>query len=128
CFVSQPTLSTQIRKLEDELGVELVERNPRNITLTESGRVIVDHARSVLAEAATIRKVAEHSSDPEAGSIRIGLFHTIAPYLLPHVVGPISERFPRLELLLIEDKTDAIVSGLNEGTIDAGVLALPIET
>lgn len=126
CFVSQPTLSTQIRKLEDELGVELFERNPRNITLTEAGRVIVDHARAVLAETHAIRTVAAQATDPEAGSIHIGVFHTLAPYLLPHVVPAIHERFPRLELLLVEDKTDALVARLFDGSLDAAALALPI--
>lgn len=126
CFVSQPTLSTQIRKLETELGVELIERNPRRITLTEVGNVVVDHARAALAEAQMIRTVAAQAGDPEAGSVRIGLFHTLAPYLLPHVVPVLHERFPRLELLLVEDKTDSLVSRLYEGTIDAAVLALPI--
>lgn len=126
CFVSQPTLSAQIRKLETELGVELIERNPRRVTLTEIGRVVVDHARTVLAETRTIRTVAEQATDPEAGSIRIALFHTLAPYLLPHIVPALHDRFPRLELLLVEDKTDTLVSRLYEGTIDAAALALPI--
>ena len=126
CFVSQPTLSTQIRKLETELGVELIERNPRRITLTEVGHNVVAHARAALGEVDLIRTIAEHATDPEAGSIRIGLFHTLAPYLLPHVVPAIHERFPRLEVLLVEDKTDVLVGRLLEGSLDAGVFALPI--
>lgn len=126
CFVSQPTLSTQIRKLEAELGVELIERNPGHITLTDVGREVVEHARSGLAEADMIRKVAARATDPEAGSIRLGMFHTLAPYLLPHVVPAIGERFPRLELLLVEDKTDTLVAHLVAGSLDAAALALPI--
>lgn len=126
CFVSQPTLSTQIRKLETELGVELIERNPGNITLTDVGREVVEHARSGLAEADMIRMVAAQATDPEAGSVRIGMFHTLAPFLLPHVVPAIGERFPRLELLLVEDKTDTLVTNLLEGRLDAAALALPI--
>jgi LysR family hydrogen peroxide-inducible transcriptional activator len=126
CFASQPTLSTQIRKLENELGVELIERNPRRITLTEAGHAVVFHARAALAEAAKIRTLAQQTVDPEAGSIRIGIFHTLAPYLLPHVVPAINERFPRLELLLVEDKTDALVARLLEGSLDAGMFAQPI--
>lgn len=126
CFASQPTLSTQIRKLEAELGVELIERNPRRITLTEAGTAVVEHARAALAETDKIRTLAQQTVDPEAGSIRIGIFHTLAPYLLPHVVPALNERFPRLELLLVEDKTDALVARLLEGTLDAGVFAQPI--
>ena len=126
CFASQPTLSTQIRKLETELGVELIERNPRRITLTEAGNAVVEHARTALAETSKIRALAQQTVDPEAGSIRIGIFHTLAPYLLPHVVPALNERFPRLELLLVEDKTDALVARLLEGTLDAGMFAQPI--
>ncbi len=126
CFVSQPTLSTQIRKLESDLGVELIERNPRSITLTEAGRAVVDHARAALAEADEIRAIARQAVDPEAGSLRVGIFPTLAPYLLPHVVPAINERFPRLELLLIEDKTDALVARLSDGTLDAGMFAQPV--
>ncbi len=128
CFASQPTLSTQIRKLEAELGVELIERNPRRITLTESGQAVVDHARTVLAETAMIRTLAQQAVDPESGSIRLGVFHTLAPYLLPHVVPEIDERFPRLELLLVEDKTDHLVAQLLDGSLDAGVFAQPVHT
>lgn len=125
-FVSQPTLSTQIKKLEAELGVVLIERNPRSITLTEAGRRITDHARSILAETETIRSIARMATDPESGSLRLGIFPTLAPYLLPHVVAPIHERFPTLELLLIEEKTDVVLGRLHEGKLDAGIMALPI--
>lgn len=126
CYASQPTLSTQIRKLEAELGVELIERNPRRITLTEAGEAVVEHARAALAETDQIRVIAQQAVDPEAGSIRLGVFHTLAPYVLPHVVPALGERFPRLELLLVEDKTDELVARLLEGSLDAGMFALPI--
>jgi len=125
-FVSQPTLSTQIKKLENELGVELVERNPRRIVLTDAGRRIVERARVMLAEADDIRAIALQAQDPEAGSLRLGIFPTLAPYLLPHVVPEIHARFPKLELLLVEEKTDVLLAGLEEGRIDAAVLAQPV--
>lgn len=125
-FVSQPTLSTQIKKLEQELGVALIERNPRQVTLTEVGERVVERARVVLAEADHIRGIALQAKDPESGSLRMGLFPTLAPYLLPHVVGPIHERFPSLELLLVEEKTEVVVQRLREGQLDVGLLALPI--
>jgi LysR family hydrogen peroxide-inducible transcriptional activator len=125
-FVSQPTLSTQIRKLEEELGVALVERAPRRVMLTPIGRDVADRARRILAEVAQMGELARRSQDPEAGSVRLGLFPTLAPYLLPHVLPGIRARFPRLELLLVEEKTDAILARLRDGRLDAGILALPV--
>ena len=125
-FVSQPTLSTQIKKLEEELGVSLVERTPRKILLTEVGREIALRAREVLNEVEQIRAIARRTLDPESGTIRLGIFPTLGPYLLPHMVPRIRERFPRLELLLIEEKTEVVLRQLREGKLDAGILALPI--
>jgi LysR family hydrogen peroxide-inducible transcriptional activator len=125
-FVSQPTLSTQIRKLEDELGVALVERAPRKVLLTAIGRQIAERARGVLREVDEIRELARRTRDPEAGSVRLGLFPTLGPYLLPHVVPRIRERFPKLELLLVEEKTPTLLRMLHEGRLDAATLALPI--
>ncbi len=126
CHVSQPTLSTQIRKLEDELGVTLIERAPRRVMLTPVGRDIVERARRVIAEVTQMKESARRSRDPEAGTLRLGLFPTLAPYLLPHVVPTIRARFPRLELLLVEEKTEQVLRLLREGRLDAGVLALPL--
>ncbi|MDQ3288400.1 MAG: LysR substrate-binding domain-containing protein [Pseudomonadota bacterium] len=125
-FVSQPTLSTQIRKLEDELGVSLVERAPRRVMLTPIGRDIAERARKVIAEVEQMSEIARRSQDPEAGTVRLGLFPTLAPYLLPHVLPGLREQFPRLELLLVEEKTDQILARLRDGRLDAGVLALPV--
>ncbi len=126
CFVSQPTLSTQIKKLERELDVELVERNPRHIMLTTVGEAVVERARVVLRETDAIHDVARRASDPEAGSLRIGLFPTLAPYLLPHVVPALHERFPKLELLLVEEKSAVVHEQLRDGRLDVGLLALPV--
>lgn len=126
CFVSQPTLSTQIKKLEKELGVELIERSPRHVLLTPAGEQVVDRARKVLAETETIRAIARHAQDPEGGSIRLGLFPTLGPYLLPHVVPLLRKRFPRLELLLVEEKTEQVLDRLRDGRLDAGILAQPV--
>lgn len=126
CHVSQPTLSTQIKKLEDELGVSLVERAPRHVMLTPAGHDIAARARRVLAEVEQMRETARRTSDPEAGSVRIGFFPTLGPYLLPHVVPRIRARFPRLELLLVEEKTEVVLHLLRDGKLDAAVLALPL--
>jgi LysR family hydrogen peroxide-inducible transcriptional activator len=125
-FVSQPTLSTQIRKLEDELGVALVERAPRKVMLTPVGREIADRARKIIADVDQMTQIARRSQDPESGTVRLGLFPTLGPYLLPHVVPGLRKRFPRLELLLVEEKTDQILARLRDGRLDAGLLALPI--
>ncbi|MCW5579559.1 MAG: DNA-binding transcriptional regulator OxyR, partial [Dokdonella sp.] len=125
-FVSQPTLSTQIRKLEEELGVTLVERLPRKVLFTSVGREVVQHARAVLREVDEIKAVARRTLDPEAGTLRLGIFPTLGPYLLPHIVPRMRERFPHLELLLTEEKTQVVLDQLREGRLDAGILALPI--
>jgi LysR family transcriptional regulator, hydrogen peroxide-inducible genes activator len=125
-FVSQPTLSTQIKKLEEELDVALVERTPRKVLLTDVGREIAARARGVLNEIDQIKSIARRTKDPESGTIRLGIFPTLGPYLLPHVVPGLHERFPRLELLLIEEKTEIIERQLREGRLDAAILALPL--
>ncbi|MEJ2790000.1 MULTISPECIES: DNA-binding transcriptional regulator OxyR [unclassified Pseudoxanthomonas] len=126
CYVSQPTLSTQIKKLEDELGVPLVERAPRKVMLTPAGRDAADRARRIVAEVEQMKEAARRSQDPEAGTVRLGLFPTLGPYLLPHVVPRLRARFPHLELLLVEEKSDVLLSRLREGKLDAGLLALPV--
>ena len=126
CFVSQPTLSTQIKKLEDELGVSLVERAPRKVMLTPAGRDAAERARRIVAEVEQMKEGARRSQDPEAGTVRLGLFPTLGPYLLPHVIPRIRERFPNLELLLVEEKSDVLLSRLHEGRLDAALLALPV--
>lgn len=125
-FVSQPTLSTQLRKLERELGVQLIERNSRNVMLTPAGERVAEHARVVLRETETIREIARRTQDPESGSVRIGLFPTLGPYLLPHVVPAMRRRFPQLELLLVEEKTELVLEHLRAGSLDVGVLAMPV--
>lgn len=127
CFVSQPTLSTQIAKLEKELGVELVERTSRSVMLTETGQRVVERARIILHEATTISEIARQATDPESGTLRIGLFPTLGPYLLPHVIPAIRAEFPKLELLLVEDKTERILAQLSNGELDAAVVALPVD-
>jgi LysR family hydrogen peroxide-inducible transcriptional activator len=126
CFVSQPTLSTQIRKLEEELGVSLVERAPRKVMLTPAGRDAAERARRIVAEVEQMKEAARRSQDPEAGTVRLGIFPTLGPYLLPHVIPRIRERFPNLELLLVEEKSDVLLSRLHEGKLDAALLALPV--
>ena len=126
CFVSQPTLSTQLKKFEDEIGMALVERNPRNVMLTEVGEAVVARARIILREADEIKAIARRAKDPESGTVRLGIFPTLGPYLLPHIVPNIVKRFPKLELILVEEKTEVLLKKLHDGELDAAVLALPI--
>ncbi len=126
CYVSQPTLSTQIRKLEEELDVQLVERSPRHVMLTRVGEEVVERARVVLEEVEAMRAIARRSRDPHSGTLRLGIFPTLAPYFLPHVIPGIRRNFPRLSLRLFEEKTEDILDMLEKGHLDAGLLALPI--
>lgn len=126
CNVSQPTLSTQIRKLEDELGVILVERGARKVVLTAAGEEIVTRAERMLREAGDIRAIAARHSAPEAGRLRLGVFPTLGPYLLPALVPRIAQAFPKLELQLVEEKSDLLLEKLKAGQIDAALLALPV--
>lgn len=126
CFVSQPTLSTQIRKLEEELGVQLVERSPKNIMLTPAGEEVAKRARLVLNDIEQIRAVARRNANPAEGVFRLGLFPTLAPYFLPHVVPSIRKLYPNLRLQLAEEKTEGILRMLRQGELDAALLALPV--
>lgn len=126
CGVSQPTLSTQLIKLERELGTALIERNPRQVLLTRAGEQVVERARVILDEADSIREIARHAVRPESGTLRLGLFPTLAPYLLPHVVPQLRGRFPDVELLLVEEKSGVLLQQLRDGALDAAVLAQPV--
>lgn len=125
-FVAQPTLSTQIKKLEEELGVQLIERTHKGVLMTRVGEQIVERARLALRAADAVRDLARLAKDPESGACKLGLFPTLGPYLLPHAVPALRERFPKLELLLIEEKTEELLSQLDQGRIDVAVLALPV--
>jgi len=126
CFVTQPTLSTQIRKLEDELGVALFERTSRGVMLTQAGQDALGRARRIIAEMEGMREAARRLSHPEEGMARLGVFPTIGPYLLPEVMPAVRARFPRLQLLLTEEKSDLLLARLAEGRLDAAILALPV--
>src|SRR5687768_10501766 len=105
CFVSQPTLSAQLKKLEASLGVQLIERQPRRVSLTEAGREVVARARRMLEASDEILQLARTRSDPLAGKLRLALLPTIGPYLLPQLAPQVRKRLPRLELMLYEHQT-----------------------
>ncbi len=104
----------------------LVERAPRKVMLTPAGREAAERARRIVAEVEQMKEAARRSRDPEAGTVRLGIFPTLAPYLLPHVIPRVRARFPQLELLLVEEKSDELLARLREGRLDAAVLALPV--
>jgi LysR family hydrogen peroxide-inducible transcriptional activator len=124
CNVSQPSLSAQLAELESSLGVRMFERDRRRVLLTDAGRDLVERARRILADADALREAAKRAGDPLSGSIRIGIIPTISPYLLPSISPALRKEFPRLKIVWIEEKTSAVIAGLNQGTIDAGLLAM----
>src|SRR6202167_2662515 len=127
CFVSQPTLSAQLRKLEQYLGVQLIERRARRVSLTEAGEEVAARARGMLESAEAIVALAQTRRDPLAGQLRLALLPTIGPYLLPLVALRIRKALPRLELMLYEYQTEPMLERLHNGDIDVGILALPVQ-
>ena len=125
CHVSQPTLSTQLRKLEEALGVTLFERTNKTVTATAVGGRIVERARRVLEEADAIPEIARTGQNPMTGPLRLGIIPTLGPYLLPWILGPIGERFPGLDLTLSERLTDELIAALKAHALDAAILATP---
>ena len=122
CFVSQPTLSGQIMKLEEQLSLQLVERHRRNVMLTPAGEQLVQEARKVLNAARDFEETAKNLLDPLAGDLHMGLIPTLAPYLLPHIMGPLHERLPNIRFYLHEKQTKVLLQELNEGKLDLLVL------
>jgi LysR family transcriptional regulator, hydrogen peroxide-inducible genes activator len=127
CFVSQPTLSTQIKKLEDELGVILIERNNKQVLLTEVGEQIIAKSRQILKNVDEVREIAAQHKEPDAGRITLAAIPTLAPYLLPHIVPAIYSHLPKLQIMLYELQTAVSLRRLEDGELDAALLALPIE-
>jgi LysR family hydrogen peroxide-inducible transcriptional activator len=123
--VSQPTLSSQIKKLEDELGVTLLERTNKRVDLTPVGAQILLHAQRALAEAGQMEAVAHAARDPLVGPLKLGVIPTLAPYLLPMILKPLKQAYPGLTLELWEDQTRWLIDGLRNHRLDAALLATP---
>ncbi len=128
CHVSQPTLSAQLRKLEEFLGVVLIERRPRRVGLTPAGEAVVERARRMLCDAEDIRALARASQDPLSGQLKLGLIPTLGPYLLPRVAPRITRALPKLQLMLHEYQTAPLVDRVVQGELDVAILALPADT
>lgn len=127
CFVSQPTLSIAIRKLEDELGVQLFERGTGEITVTPAGSAVIAQAQRALEEAEKVRIAARAGADPLDGTLKLGVIFTIGPYLLPQLVPLLRRRAPKMPLMLEENYTTVLSGRLKRGDIDAAILALPFD-
>ncbi|MEP7070109.1 MAG: hydrogen peroxide-inducible genes activator [Usitatibacter sp.] len=125
CFVTQPTLSLALAKLEDELGVKLFERNKNEVLLTARGHAIVEQARRVLDEVGKIQGIARGGQDQLAGALRLGVIPTIGPYLLPELIPILKKRAPAMPLVIEENLTGNLAPMLREGELDAVVIALP---
>lgn len=126
CFITQSTLSTQIKKLEDFLGVTLFDRSLKRVTPTPIGREILQAARNIVEEAERIREVAKHAQDPMTRTIHLGVIPTLGPYYLPHALTLVHKKHPGLRMLLREEMTPQILQHLVDGKLDAGLLALPV--
>jgi LysR family hydrogen peroxide-inducible transcriptional activator len=126
CFVSQPTLSGQIKKLEDELGVTLFERTNRSVEITPAGQTILAHARLILEQADLIQQLARAQRDPLAGPLRIGVIPTLSPYLMPFILRPLKKQYPQMKLVLSEELTDTLLERLRSHEIDGALLATPV--
>lgn len=128
CHISQPTLSGQLRKLEDELGVMLLERTSRKVLFTQAGLLLVEQARTVLREVNILKEMASQQGEVMAGPLHIGLIPTVGPYLLPHIIPQLHQQFPKLEMYLHEAQTQNIVAQLSGGQLDCAILAQVKET
>ncbi|MBE9525633.1 MAG: DNA-binding transcriptional regulator OxyR [Proteobacteria bacterium] len=127
CFVSQPTLSGQLKKLEEELGTSLIERNTRHVSMTDVGIAVAEQARKILSEVKAIKDITQTYNDPMAGELNVGLIPTIAPYLLPVIIPSLKKNFPNLTLWLHEHQTAILLAKLKNSTLDCLILALPVE-
>ncbi|BAV32421.1 LysR family transcriptional regulator [Sulfuricaulis limicola] len=126
-FVSQPTLSGQIKKLEDELGVALFERTKKHVALTPLGEALLPHARRAVEEAEALAQLARASQDPLAGSLRLGVIPTLSPYLMPLVLAPLRRQHPQLKLVLTEELTEHLLERLHRHEIDAALIATTVK-
>lgn len=127
CFVSQPTLSGQVKKLEDELGVVIFERSNRSVEITPIGVELLDHARQILEQADAMVQLAQAYQDPLAGKLRIGAIPTLSPYLAPLILRPLQQHYPQMKLVWSEETTDKLTERLHNHEIDAALLATTVD-
>lgn len=127
CFVSQPTLSVAVKKLEDELGVSLFERGGGEVLVTDVGWQVVEQAQRVLEEAGKVKQIARQGTDPLIGSLRLGAIYTVGPYLLPYLIPRVMARAPDMPLVIEENYTAVLTERLKGGDLDVIVISLPFD-
>lgn len=127
CFVSQPALSMQIKKLEETLGVVLIERTNKRVMFTEVGQRIVKQAREILYQVDALKELADQAKDPFSGTLHLGVIPTLAPYLLPLIMPKLCAQYPKLTIYLVEETTGNLLTKLADGKLDGALLALPVE-
>lgn len=126
CFVTQPALSMQIKKLEEILGLILIERTNKSILITEQGQILVNKAREILQQVDELQAMAKLAKDPFQGELKIGIFPTLAPYFLPLIFPRLSKIYPKLSFFLLEEQTPRLLEKLKNGQLDAAFLSAPI--
>jgi LysR family hydrogen peroxide-inducible transcriptional activator len=127
CHVAQPSLSAQVAQAEQALGVQIFERNRRGVRVSTSGATLIDQARRVLMAARDLRELSRQLTDPFRGTLRVGVIPTVCPYLLPEVTPPLTREFPALTIVWSEERTSRLVRQVQEGTLDAAILAVESE-
>src|ERR1700760_404413 len=127
CYVTQPTLSMQVQKLEEELGLKIFDRSKQPVIPTEAGREIIEQARKIIAEQQVIGEIVQAKKGILTGELRIGIIPTLAPYLLPLFVQQFTAKYPQIKLVVNEMTTEALVARLREGRIDVGILVTPLQ-
>ncbi len=127
CYVTQPTLSMQVQKLEEELGIKIFDRSKQPVIPTEAGAAIIEQARKILSEKSMIGEIVQIKKGVLTGELRIGIIPTLAPYLLPLFVQSFTKKYPQIKLIVNEIMTENIITRLREGRIDAGILVTPLQ-
>lgn len=126
CFVTQPTLSMQVQKLEDTLGVRLFDRSKQPVTPTEIGIEIIEQARILLAESEKIREIISDRQRELSGELKVGIIPTVSPYILPRIISGFIEKYPQVKLIVWEHTTEDIIQQLKLGTLDCGIMSTPL--
>lgn len=126
CFVTQPTLSMQVQKLEDTLGVKIFDRSKQPVVPTEIGVEIIEQARILLAESEKIREIITDRQKELSGELKVGIIPTVSPYILPKIISSFIQKYPQVKLIVWEQTTEEIIQQLKLGTLDCGILSTPL--
>ncbi len=127
CYVSQPALSNQIKKLEDFLQIKIFERTNKKVLITDSGALVIEQARKILQEVEHLKELVNVANDPLSGRLKLGAFPTLAPYFWPYFIPHIRQELSKIDLILVEEKTSILLDRLKSGILDAALIALPVD-